>query len=327
MTFNLSYSGATGPLGSLLKSDCVGCHTNAASTETIVDLGNSRVPIVYNPGGGLQYPPEGGTNAALAGGNFYWVDQDQANGHNVFVTKPDTVLTEAPGRTVRGASSDPECANCHMTLATAESGCQGCHLAKHHADDSAEVVSMTGGWYRFLGDLMLPILTGNTSTNGVMGIEEPNWEQNPSESAHNGYFGTTNRYSKSHMSYLQDYAIGQFCTGCHGAFHHPAYQIDGSGMEAGGAWIRHPSDVLLPDEGEYASYNTYDPMAPIAKPDLAGQRNSSVVEPGTDIVNCISCHRAHGSPYPDMLRWDYGKCETGNGDSDCGCYSCHTGKD
>ena len=175
---------------------------------------------------------------------------------------------------------------------------------------------------------MQPILTGNTSSNGVMGIEEPNWEQNPSASNHNGYYGTTVLYGKSHMSYLQDYSIGQFCTGCHGAFHHPAYQIDGSGMlDSTSAWIRHPSDVVIPKAGEYAAYQSYNPLVPVAKPALDGLRNSPDVVPGTDIVTCISCHRAHGSPNPDMLRWSYSDCETGSGNTDCGCFSCHTGKD
>jgi predicted CXXCH cytochrome family protein len=58
---------------------------------------------------------------------------------------------------------------------------------------------------------------------------------------------------------------------------------------------------------------------------------TDIVVPGEDVVTCISCHRPHGSPYPDMLRWDYANdCNTGNPDTEanpCGCYSCHTTKD
>jgi hypothetical protein len=198
----------------------------------------------------------------------------------------------------------------------------------HHADDSIEVVGQSGGWYRFLGDLMRPQVFGLETSNGVMGIEDEDWEQNPSSSNHNGYFGTVDLYTKSHIEYLYDYSVGQFCSGCHGNFHHEMNSGQaGAGNDVSGAWIRHPSDVLIPDAGEYAAYTAYDPLAPAAKPDLAGMKDSSSVVPGTDIVTCISCHRPHGSPYPDMLRWDYESCSAGSASSDCGCYVCHTAKD
>jgi predicted CXXCH cytochrome family protein len=42
---------------------------------------------------------------------------------------------------------------------------------------------------------------------------------------------------------------------------------------------------------------------------------------GDAIVTCISCHRAHGSPYYKLLRWDYA------GSISTGCAYCHTSKD
>ncbi len=47
------------------------------------------------------------------------------------------------------------------------------------------------------------------------------------------------------------------------------------------------------------------------------------------IVTCLSCHRAHGSPYADLLRWDYDTMIAGNaGDATGkGCFVCHTTKD
>ncbi len=52
------------PDSHLLTEDCVGCHSSSGS-ETIVTLGNTRIPIVFNT---TAYP-----SAPLAGGNFYKV--------------------------------------------------------------------------------------------------------------------------------------------------------------------------------------------------------------------------------------------------------------
>ena len=85
-------------------------------------------------------------------------------------------------------------------------------------------------------------------------------------------------------------------------------------------------DKRIPILNGYGAYTTYDPLAPVARPDLTGWTGPSplVNEGGTeqkDMVMCLSCHRAHGSPYPDMLRWDYDALVAGKG-----CYTCHTAK-
>jgi len=85
-----------------------------------------------------------------------------------------------------------------------------------------------------------------------------------------------------------------------------------------GAWIRYPSDAALP---ETYAYTVYEPLAPVARPDLSGYSGPSpTVTPGTDLVMCLSCHRAHGSPYASMLRWS-------GSEEDDGCKICHTTND
>ena len=313
--------GTSEPYQSLTVDSCVGCHSDS-SNNTIKSLGgNSRVPIVFN-GNEPTYPPDGSSSSTLAGGNFYWVAQgDDSKGHNVYgISDADATLKFAPGRST-------QCSPCHDTLATADSGCQGCHLPAHHADDSGVVVDAAGGSYRFLGDLMSRVFYYPDSGNGVKGIEDADWEQSPSSTRHNTYAGTSSSYSMEFGNFLDTSSIGQFCSGCHGNFHHLMNSEPGS---LDGAWIRHPSDVVLPDDpdGEYKYYTNYNPLTPVGKPDLdAGMKNSPVVVPGTDVVTCISCHRPHGSPYPDMLRWDYENCEVGVSNSECGCFVCHTQKD
>ena len=117
-----------------------------------------------------------------------------------------------------------------------------------------------------------------------------------------------------------------YCTGCHGIFHEQDSTAVGSSP-----WLRHPSDAVIPDSGEYASAfgasggtGTYDPQVPVSRVDISGGV-SNVVTLDDDLVMCLSCHRPHGSPYPDMLRWDYDGMVAGGGGSG-GCFQCHTRK-
>lgn len=301
-----------GPNDRLTIENCVGCHSSTGS-ETIESLGSGDLPIVFNsaePG------------APLAAGNFYWIanESDHRLGHNVDgIAGPDGNITYVPGRHI-GANDTltiTDCYNCHQAgfspgypgipFTIARTGnvmiCQDCHTQPmHHADDSAIVVDGTGGWYRFL--------------YGVKGIEDSDWQKTVSDSDHNEYQGETAPYADS---------FSDAGCGCHGDFH--ALKNSG-GVGTASPWLMHPVDIALPVDGEYASYTTYDPDAPVARPDLSGYAGpSTTVTPGVDQVMCISCHRPHGSPEPDMLRWDYDTIMAGSGPSSEGCFICHSAKD
>jgi predicted CXXCH cytochrome family protein len=326
------YNAGSGPYGTLLRANgCLGCH---ATTGADVWQGVGGAPIVYNtsaPTYGAS-SDEGTTHQGLAGGNFYWVKTEDSKGHNIFPDNPDS-LTEAPGNT-RKCSND----SCHWNLYNAfdgggggdghaslkgRFGCTGCHMVSndgalsgfHHADDTADVVVDNNpagqGWYRFL--------SGHKHGNGhgVSGIEDDDWQKTVDSSNHNEYLGYV--ASKNAPYGLANNTMTGFCCGCHGKFHL---------QESSGEWIRHPSDAVIPDSGEYQYYITYDPLAPVARPSLSGWTvPGGTVTPDTDMVMCLSCHRPHGSPYPDMLRWDYDTMIAGGGPNDNGCFICHTSKD
>jgi predicted CXXCH cytochrome family protein len=308
---------ADGSVEGLLVDDCIGCHSSLDSA-TIKSLGGSRIPVVYNQA--LPGQP-------LAGGNFHWVAGGASGtgfgdnyGHNVFgITGQDGSLAFAPGGIPR-IYNQLVCEDCHQAL---KLGCRSCHLPMHHAPgDQSPIAEQIDGWYRFLGSAMNAVIDPASveSTSGVTGVEETNWEQNPSSTVHNVYKGTATLYPGGSSSPPVDNSIGSFCAGCHTSFH--------AGMQFNG-WVRHPSDVVLPDDAdlEYAGYTVYNPLAPVAKQTLDGTISAEVV-PGQDLVTCLSCHRAHGSAHPDMLRWDYNECEAGTGTAaNCGCFVCHTSKD
>lgn len=309
---SMIYGDETGPFPHLTRGSCIGCHTGTND-------GISPIPYVYDSGGVIY-----GTDT-LAGGNFWWVatagEGNDTKGHNVYgLSNQDGNLEEAPGMWVGGSCG---ISSCHNTLAAEQtviselgSGCEGCHLAAaHHADDSDPVVGRSGGWFRYCSGHNCDLEIG-----GVKGIEDSDWQYTSSPSDHNEYLGYE---MPDHTSNAGFYNLGStmtaYCCGCHGGFHDEE--------NGGGAWIRHPSDAVIPAEGEYVNYTVYDPLTPVARPDLDGWiAASATVTPSEDLVMCLSCHRAHGSPYPDMLRWDYNSQVAGGGGEDIGCFKCHSEK-
>ena len=304
----------TEAFGKLLKTDCIGCHSDAGP-ETIITIGETRIPIVFNMNE-PTYPPDGSQTSSLAGGNFHWLGQGNQYGHNIHgIAGQDSRFSFAPG----GVPRSGECTTCHGSLSTPESACNGCHVPLHHADGASDVAGREEGWYRFLGAVMLRDGGPVAPAEGVVGIEDPNWEQNPFSNRHNTYQGKTGPY----LGYLQSGSISQKCTGCHGLFHTETI--------ANSTWIRHPVDVTVPDSGEFTEFADYNPMVPVARQNVSStDANFSSINRGSDLISCISCHRPHGSPYPSMLRWGYRSwpgidSHTGQPAVN-GCAVCHTVK-
>jgi len=126
-------------------------------------------------------------------------------------------------------------------------------------------------------------------------------------------------------------SMSGFCSNCHGNFHSSGADGDYVDNGTSGAFLRHPSDYVIPNSGEYAAYTSYDLTAPVARPTLF-TASSPTVTPGTDMVMCLSCHEAHGSEYDYMLRFDYTAMTAGDyadiptAQAEGGCLACHTTK-
>ncbi|MBN2373194.1 hypothetical protein JXL19_05355 [bacterium] len=330
--------GDEGPYGYLLTKDCLGCHT-ATDGGTWKDP-VTGAPIVYNlsePSYGIEY---NGVKQGLAGGNFYWVEHlDDTRGHNIFPGNPDDNLAIAPGEAWAYSPDGCGSNSCHSNLdrpfqasqsfdpihgyLNGRYGCRGCHMVSgynrfsqikswHHANDSGPVVdSKEEGWFRFL--------SGHYSgyEHGVAGIEDDDWQYTYSKSDHNEYLGKQVASGTGSFVSIGANTMTAFCCGCHGVFHV---------KKSAGEWIRHPVDRIIPITNGYELYTEYDPLVPVARPDLTGWTGprATVNQGGTvqkDMVMCLSCHRAHGSPYPDILRWDYSTIM-----DEKGCITCHTTK-
>lgn len=318
MAKNLDGSNDASANNALLNTSCIGCHqgTNSAS---------GTVPFVLNTSGAPNYGSTGTTGDTLAGGNFYWVSTGlNRTGHNV-----DVLSGQDPehGNLPPGGSA----LSSQLTCA----GTTGCHgsssttnptlalFGSHHNNDMSSWKDGTSiaQSYRFL--------------EGVQGFEDPDWEYQPTSTAHNKYYGVDRTNENDNTG-----TISSHCGRCHADFHNGSGQIS-AGIVSNNVWLRHPTDYDMSNSrsqglnfssSEYAAYNDYQgtgnpysAISPVAVGNTSTTINTNVYTQTDDaIVMCLSCHRAHGSPFDGILRWDY-KNWPGTGFN--GCAICHTAKD
>jgi predicted CXXCH cytochrome family protein len=314
-----TYGGETGPNSFLTRGSCIGCHAQGTGNK-IVTIGGSDIPQVYH------------TDASgdLAGGNFKYIDTDDNRGHNVSdFGNPDGTLNSAPGHhsTTQPTTNTLTCAGhngCHgYRRFSAGSGLRTLKGAHHgNVDGKCDSATTVANSYRFLYN--------------VKGFENmgANKYQNLNATDHNEYFGTTNPgdYGCTPCHDMGDdmkitppnKTISGFCATCHSNFH----KLSGIGGSTTGPFTRHPTDVVLPDDvsKEYKDYTSYSVEAPVGRTTVP-DAPSGTVTPGTDVVTCLSCHAAHATNYPDLLRWDYTTMIAGGGSNTTGCFTCHTQKD
>lgn len=316
----LSEWSGQGPHQSLLTTTCIGCHTGSNR--------GGDTPFVFSISAPLydSYGVEMGTDT-LAGGNFYWVTQAGGDnrGHNVAGLAPaDPAFPVPPGFEGGRAAADGSIpggggwpAGQQVTCAGVY-GCHGSHAEAHSTS------AIKGGHHKGQSGHIVPsdpftADSGYRMLVGVAGNEDSAWEYQPTPSRHNQYKGVDSPEVLTDLS-----TIGSMCARCHGQYH------DGSGnVGSRSPWVRHPTDYDMGNTAvasEYRDYggsgvNTYQVGVPLASVDVSSV-HASVSFADDTIVTCLSCHRAHGSPWYRAMRWDYVGNPMGGG-----CAICHTSKD
>ena len=286
------------PYAHLTMSSCVGCHFKATTIDA------PKIDGAYNVDS-----TAGGTflESGVAG---QYVASD-AGVHNVLEGLATSTLGEddtfsgagdipglSTGMNANKGSNDPHeltCAGsngCHGD-ATVTTGNDAGIRGFHHGSKS--------GW-RYLQ------IAGDQGA--VLGKGASDWEK-----AISGGAVTT-----PHNVYSSDPSdgINKLCANCHPDFHGAG--VSSNTQDANGNWIRHPTDYDIPS-GWSAVVDYRD--NPFAFADLTGKTATGTYDDTSAQVACISCHRAHGTPYDDILRWDYADQAAGGGYV-AGCLGCHT---
>ena len=322
----MNFDNSATPNEGLTRGTCYGCHAQGGSTATVM-MGPDKVPQVMH----------GGANH-LAGGNFGYITGVAGSGaadnkgHNIAaLTGTDDTLHGPPGFIHSDYWVNTETLSC----ASFRAGCHGVRRAtqsivpiigiagSHHENESGQLNAPTWPYdsYRFL--------------NRVKGLESSDWQENATAANHNEYSATssplqlecaTRCHTTAGMVISRSGTISGFCATCHSQFHTLTNTegFEGIGDSITSPFLRHPTDVSLPATGEYAAYTEYNLDAPVGRLTVPAA-SSSVVTPGSDAVTCLSCHVAHASDYPDMLRWDYTTMIADGGGSG-GCFICHSTK-
>lgn len=315
---------ADGPNQALLRQDCVGCHTgdNASANGASVAEGT---PFVHYTDGVDNYGPAGILGSTLAGGTFHFIESLPSTGHNV--AGIDTTAGSPPGYLIGVADAAGDIPGNGTWSDTDQITCAGTYGCHGNHDTSNEFEAVNGGHHQGVNGGKIEPGTdtspaaGYRMLVGIAGYEDSDWEYLPTQTSHNQYRGSTTPGQTADTD-----TISYLCAQCHGQFHSPIDNL--SDVSGGGSpWLRHPTEFSMNKSGEYASYgglgtNSYQVATPLASSKIHNVDVVSTINFGEDsIVTCLSCHRAHGSPYYKSMRWDYA------GDSTGGlCVNCHTSK-
>lgn len=318
------YSNENGTAAVTGNSPCWGCH--ATGTSNNIDPFTQAPQIDHMNATDLA----GGNFAYITGNKAGWTGDTKTRGHNVV----NTMVTDdnfRAGTYPPGDEFSQSGEGFNNTTFTC-AGKYGCHGDRNIIDEFKAVrgAHHDGGTVLKFGSINESVQGATVGTSyrflyGVKGGEDPDWQATASTFDHNEYKGVTTG-TESSKTYPGGNTISGLCAECHGNFH--------GSTDTGGSspWRRHPTDLSLPGEGtEYTAYTTYNVEVPVARTSIPNSPRTQVTpsETSDDIVMCLSCHRAHASPYQDILRWKYEDMKVGatGSTANSGCFVCHSTKD
>jgi len=102
--------------------------------------------------------------------------------------------------------------------------------------------------------------------------------------------------------------MNDFCCACHEKFNRTG---NGGGRRG---WTRHPVGISIA-AAAHADFENWSRLTTrVTQAELPSGNANDIY--GAQVF-CLSCHRAHASPFKDAMRWDYS-------DNAQGCLECHT---
>lgn len=283
------------PTENLLKNSmgeiglCMSCHNGTDSrAPDIVSTGTSAAPsnVVSN-----LYASKYGSSAGCFQGDY--LGAANPYGHDL---NPAVSVT-APLSSTYAKTGGLVCSDCHDT---------------HGAPNYRNLVSDPNPRHVGLWDILIGTQVKETTP---VDASSPN----PSVA-----------YDTSNVAFYAQNNISAWCADCHDALSQnsagsaPAhFKGHPSNVEIGGAYPHaDASNWQFGTQGPYTGFGSDvgDSTPGVPRLRYGSQLGSNTTAGVGDTVNCLSCHKAHGSKYKYGLVWPY--IETG-ADTISGCQQCH----
>jgi len=311
--------GPDAPYSSLLVNDCLGCHTTDAN-DPFPDPGGATTDAGYPYVAGGSFSD----NNCLAGGfftttDFLQTDNNSNNEHSMGTTALPAGYNATPDW-YTGDTNGFSCAG--------SNGCHGNHVDLNDMDAIAGGHHNTNSAYRILY-VETDTKTGSAFTDSAVdGVPTADYEEALIVNTTYGTVSTGRAHNVYSANAVADNTISELCAICHGNFHGyngtpnaDKNKTTDDGL-ATGAWIRHPTDVVIPDDWIIGDETDYHPLTDSDNKGNPVGWDGAVEDTGERKATCISCHRAHGTANADLLRWAYSTQDAGSG-VDYGCLGCH----
>jgi hypothetical protein len=312
------------------SGSCLNCHQAADTAPSSYHISTANVnpydsgsPVEMTPGGDFAWLKK--TMTFVVRGNTTTNDGAR-HGHNIIAADfgyvEDDLLTVAPGGTYPRESLG--CHSCHdphgryRRFADNSYGTTGLPIFNAGSYNNSANPTAQGavGAYRILGGngYQPKSLTGSFGfTSDPMDVVVASTYNRSEATDQTGIFYGSN--------------VSEWCANCHTA-------MLSNGYTSGMAGLRHPAGNGAPlGTTISANYNAYvssgimtntnsakafSTLAPIAtdtkdrvtimKPQAVtgtGGNSNHGIAASTDLVSCLSCHRAHATAFESMIRWNY----------------------
>jgi len=266
---------------------CLECHMNNqyAGAPSVYNT-NPASDAVILPGGDFGY------NASISTTSL---PGTSPGGHNPYgsPTNPSVNFQPSPDGGVTGLFPPGN----STTMSSFQ--CTDCHTAVHGPLNAPH-----GAYpYRLLGTTINGLNTASVdsilsvawvlsaSSTIIAGTDGANLAMSIGSTNHNVYRG----------------GFSEWCSACHPNFHSESNTDPWVWDATNSAFVRHPTNIIETQNitSGYKSGATYDYNYPLV---IVNGTYQTYQTPGTlgssDKIMCLSCHEAHGTAYPNALRWN-----------------------
>jgi len=304
-------------VGTDQSSTCLSCHEHAGDTGPSsyhVSTAEADMPVGTAP---LQRTP---------GGDFGWLkktytfvvrgstitEEGATHGHNIVAADKgyaaDTTNTTAPGGTF--SSANLACNSCHdphgkyRRLSDGTIATSGAPIIGNGSYNTSAVPAAgeAVGAYRLLAGAGY----SKAPFTGVPAAKTPS-TYNRTEAA------TQTRTAYGVATGGGHSTWGNWCGACHGDMHSTGNYVHPVDQGLGSTIMGLYNSYVKSGDMSGTSANSFNSLAPFSSntgdytvlAGLAQNNDSQLGGPAsTDQVNCMSCHRAHATGFPEMLRWN-----------------------